>query len=79
MANMTRKNIIFNPKVCACLIAFNVTWDLCPSKMNKRLLVKEIPPCTNLLKKNNNSLNNKLVIHALDRITIHDLHLHIFM
>jgi hypothetical protein len=37
-----------------------VTFDPCPSKISKFLLVREIPPCTNLLKKNKNSLKRKI-------------------
>jgi hypothetical protein len=42
---------IFNPNVYAYPIASRVTWDPWPSKMNKCLFVREIPPSINLLKK----------------------------
>ncbi len=51
---------MFSPNACVCSIAFKVTFDPCPSKISKFLLVREIPPCTNLLKKNKNSLKRKI-------------------
>ncbi len=58
------KVIMFNPYVCAYSIAFSVTWDPCPSKMSKCLVAMEMPLSINLLKKNNNNLNKKLVAHV---------------
>jgi hypothetical protein len=62
-----------SPNYCAYSIASNVTWDPCPFKTNKCLSVKEIPLEINLLKKDNQSLNKKLVIHAFDCIVMDDL------
>jgi hypothetical protein len=47
-----------------------VTWDLCPSKVNKCLFVRDIPLGIDLLKKDRNSLKRKVVIHAFDYIAI---------
>jgi hypothetical protein len=63
------KMIIFNPNFCAYSIAFKVTWDPCPSKMNRCLLVWGIPPNINLLGEKK-FLERKVVIHAFDYITI---------
>jgi hypothetical protein len=62
-----------SPNCCAYSIACSVTWDPCPSKTNKCLLVREIPLGINLLKKDNHYLNKKLVIHAFDCIIMHVL------
>jgi hypothetical protein len=59
------KVIMFNPKFYACSIISKETWLSCPSKTNKCLLVENIVPITNFLKKNKNLMNNKEVIQAL--------------
>ncbi len=53
---------MYNPNACACSIAFSVTWNPCPSKMNECLLVREMPHGIDLLKKDDNSLNMKLIM-----------------
>jgi hypothetical protein len=56
--------IMSNPNYFAYFIAFRVTWLPCPSRINKCWLVKDIPPQTNFLKKDKNSLNKKIIIHV---------------
>jgi hypothetical protein len=56
--------IMSNPNSFACSIASRVTWLSCPSIINKCQLLKDIPPRTNLLKKDKNSLNRKVIIHV---------------
>jgi len=62
--------IISNLNVCAYSIASRVTWDPWPSKMNKCLFVREIPPNIDLLKKKRKSLKMNVGIHAFDYIAI---------
>ncbi len=45
------KIIMLSPKSLVCSIASRVTWDPCPSKINRCLLVRDTSPSINLLKK----------------------------
>jgi hypothetical protein len=45
------KIIISNLNYLVCSIASRVTWDPCPSKVNKCLFVKDIPLSIDLLKR----------------------------
>jgi len=71
--------LVTNPKarVVTLDVLFHewVKWWPCPSKINKCQLMRDIPLGIHLLKKNKNSLNKKLIIHALFCIIIQILHL----
>jgi len=53
---------MYNPNACPYSIASSVTWNPCPFKMNECPLVREMPLGIDLLKKDNNSLNKKLIM-----------------
>ncbi len=64
-------NVIMpNPNSFTYSIASRVTWMLCPFKINKCQLLKDIPLGIDLLKKAIDSLNMKVVIHDFFCITI---------
>jgi len=55
--------IMFNSNSIAYSIASRVTWSPCPFKINKCQLLKGTPRKIDLLKKDKNSLNRKVIIH----------------
>jgi len=53
-----------NPSVCACYIAFRVTCDPCPSRINICILDRKMPSRIKLMKNDKNSLKRKIILHC---------------